>query len=217
MGDVKLPRRTWKKPKRPLNFDLKMEELKTLGSFGLKTKRELWKTRTELSRIRNQARSLLALRQEVREKKEPILMKSLSKNGLVAENATLDDVLNLEVNDLLSRRLQSFVMKKFNFKTPYQARQAVIHGHIMIGDKKVNIPSYVIKTDEENLVKLSPESKFNTLLTESQSNLGSPETENLEIPKQEQPETNAEAEPEVTKQEQPETNAEAEPEVTKQS
>ena len=217
MGDVKLPRRTWKKPKRPLNFDLKMEELKTLGSFGLKTKRELWKARTELSRIRNQARSLLALRQEVREKKEPILMKSLSKNGLVAENATLDDVLNLEVNDLLSRRLQSFVMKKFNFKTPYQARQAVIHGHIMIGDKKVNIPSYVIKTDEENLVKLSPESKFNTLLTESQSNLGSPETENLEIPKQEQPETNAEAEPEVTKQEQPETNAEAEPEVTKQS
>jgi small subunit ribosomal protein S4 len=217
LGDVKLPRRTWKKPKRPLNFDLKMEELKTLGSFGLKTKRELWKARTELSRIRNQARSLLALRQEVREKKEPILMKSLSKNGLVAENATLDDVLNLEVNDLLSRRLQSFVMKKFNFKTPYQARQAVIHGHIMIGDKKVNIPSYVIKTDEENLVKLSPESKFNTLLTESQSNLGSPETENLEIPKQEQPETNAEAEPEVTKQEQPETNAEAEPEVTKQS
>jgi len=217
LGDVKLPRRTWKKPKRPLNFDLKMEELKTLGSFGLKTKRELWKARTELSRIRNQARSLLALRQEVREKKEPILMKSLSRNGLVAENATLDDVLNLEVNDLLSRRLQSFVMKKFNFKTPYQARQAVIHGHIMIGDKKVNIPSYVIKTDEENLVKLSPESKFNTLLTESQSNLGSPETENLEIPKQEQPETNAEAEPEVTKQEQPETNAEAEPEVTKQS
>ncbi len=217
MGDTKLPRRTWKKPKRPLNFDLKMEELKTLGSFGLKTKRELWKARTELSRIRNQARSLLALRQEVREKKEPILMKSLSRNGLVTENATLDDVLNLEVNDLLSRRLQSFVMKKFNFKTPYQARQAVIHGHIMIGDKKVNIPSYVIKTGEENLVKLSPESKFNTLLTESQSNLGSPETENLEIPKQEQPETNAEAEPEVTKQEQPETNAEAEPEVTKQS
>ena len=77
MGDTKLPRKTRKKPKRPLNFDLKMEELKTLGSFGLKTKRELWKARTELSLIRNQARSLLALRQEVREKEEPILMHSL--------------------------------------------------------------------------------------------------------------------------------------------
>ena len=217
MGDTKLPRKTWKKPKRPLNFDLKMEELKTLGSFGLKTKRELWKARTELSRIRNQARSLLALRQEIREKEEPILMKSLSKNGLVTENATLDDVLNLEVNDLLSRRLQSFVMKKFNFKTPYQARQAVIHGHIMIGEKTVDIPSYVVSVNEEDGVKLSPESKFNTLLKESQSNLGSPETENLEIPTSDQPESNTEAEPEVTKQDEQKPATEAEPDGTKQS
>ncbi len=203
MGDTKLPRRTWKKPKRPLNFDLKMEELKTLGSFGLKTKRELWKARTELSRIRNQARSLLALQQEIREKEEPILIKSLSRNGLVQNDATLDDVLNLGINDLLSRRLQSFIMKKFNFKKPYQARQAITHGHIMIGDKKVNIPSYVVKVNEEELVKLSPESKFNTLLTEPQSNLGSPETENLEIPT-ETPET----ETQVTKQDEPTENAE---------
>ena len=216
MGDTKLPRKTWKKPKRPLNFDLKMEELKTLGSFGLKTKRELWKARTELSRIRNQARSLLALRQEDRERKEPILMKSLSRNGLVTENATLDDVLNLEINDLLSRRLQSFVMKKLNFKTPYQARQAVVHGHIMIGEKIVNIPSYVVRSDEENIIKLSPESKFNTILSEPESNLGTPETENLEIPTQDQSDTSTEAEPEVTKQDQSDTSTQAEPEVTKQ-
>ena len=38
MGDPKLPRSVWRKPKRPLNYDLKMEELKTLGTFGLKTK-----------------------------------------------------------------------------------------------------------------------------------------------------------------------------------
>jgi len=47
MGDPKTPRRIWKKPKRPLNYDLMMEELKTLGTFGLKTKKELWKTQTE--------------------------------------------------------------------------------------------------------------------------------------------------------------------------
>ncbi len=28
MGDPKLPRRVWRKPKRPLNYELKMEELK---------------------------------------------------------------------------------------------------------------------------------------------------------------------------------------------
>ena len=52
MGDPKLSRKVWKKPKRPLNYDLMMEELKILGTFGLKTKRELWKANTELSRVR---------------------------------------------------------------------------------------------------------------------------------------------------------------------
>jgi len=182
MGDTKNFRRVWKKPKRPLNFDLKMEELKILGTFGLKTKRELWKARTELSRVRNQARSLLALRQDVRDREEPILIKSLSRVGYVKPDSTLDDVLNLELSDLFSRRLQTVVQKKFFFKTPYQARQAVSHGHILIGDRIVNIPSYIVSVDEESKVKLTTESIFNEILSEPESDLGSPETENIEIP-----------------------------------
>lgn len=176
-----MSRRVWKKPKRPLNYDLMMDELKTLGTFGLKTKKELWKTQTELSRVRLQARSLLALRQEERERKEPILIQSLSKIGLVDQNSTLDDVLNLQVNDLLSRRLQTMAQRKLYFKTPYQARQAIVHGHIMIGDSVVTIPSYVVKTEEEEKIRLIPESRFNETLSKPESDLGSPETENLEI------------------------------------
>jgi small subunit ribosomal protein S4 len=164
MGDPKNPRRSWNKPRNHLNYDLKMEELKTLGTFGLKTKRELWKAHTELSRLRHQARSLLALRKEIRENKEPILMKSLSKIGLVEESSTLDDVLNLQVTDLLSRRLQTVVQKKFSFKTPYQARQAVVHGHIMIGDRIVNVPSYTVGMKEENIIHLAPGSSLGKLL-----------------------------------------------------
>ena len=179
MGDPKTPRRVWKKPKRPLNYDLMMDELKILGTFGLKTKRELWKTQTELSRVRLQARSLLALRQEIRERKEPVLIQSLSKIGLVDQNSTLDDVLNLQVTDLLSRRLQTIAQKKLYFKTAYQARQAIVHGHIMIGDSVVTIPSYIVKTDEETKIHLIPESRFNETLSKPESDLGSPETENL--------------------------------------
>ena len=180
MGDPKTPRRVWKKPKRPLNYDLMMDELKILGTFGLKTKRELWKTQTELSRVRLQARSLLALRQEIRERKEPVLIQSLSKIGLVDQNSTLDDVLNLQVTDLLSRRLQTIAQKKLYFKTPYQARQAIVHGHVMIGDSIVTIPSYIVKTEEETKIRLIPESRFNETLSKPESDLGSPETENLE-------------------------------------
>jgi len=180
MGDPKTSRRVWQKPKRPLNYDLIMDELKTLGTFGLKTKRELWKTQTELSRVRLQARSLLALRQDERERKEPILMQSLSKIGLVNEDSTLDDVLNLQVTDLLSRRLQTVAQRKLYFKTPYQARQAIVHGHIMIGDSVITIPSYIVKTEEEAKIHLIPESRFNETLSKPESDLGSPETENLE-------------------------------------
>jgi len=180
MGDPKTPRRVWNKPKRPLYYDLMMDELKILGTFGLKTKRELWKTQTELSRVRLQARSLLALRQEIRERKEPVLIQSLSKIGLVDQNSTLDDVLNLQVTDLLSRRLQTIVQKKLYFKTPYQARQAIVHGHVMIGDSVVTIPSYVVKTEEEAKIHLIPESRFNETLSKPESDLGSTETENLE-------------------------------------
>ena len=217
MGDPKNPRRAWKKPKRPLNYELKMEELKTLGTFGLKTKRELWKAHTELSRLRHQARSLLALRQEIREKEEPILMQSLSKVGLVAENSTLDDVLNLQVTDLLSRRLQTIVLKKLSFKTPYQARQAVIHGHIMIGDRKVNIPSYVVGMTEEKDVHLAPDSTLKELLEKqqkekpSQESLGTEATDEIKVetpeaPKVETPEPPKEQSP----AEEPKVEASAE-------
>ncbi|HKU32670.1 MAG TPA: 30S ribosomal protein S4 [Candidatus Nitrosotalea sp.] len=157
MGDhPKNSRKMWRKPKRPLNYDLLNEELYVLGTYGLKNKRELWKAHTELSRIRNQARSLLALTQDVRNEKEPTLMKSLTRTGLVKENSTLDDVLNLKVTDLLARRLQTVVQKKANIKSPYLARQAVVHGHVMIGERIVNIPSYTVTVEEESQVNLSP-------------------------------------------------------------
>ena len=198
MGDPKYPRRAWRKPKRPLNYELKMEELKTLGTFGLRTKRELWKAHTKLSSVRHQARSLLALQQDLREEREPILMKSLARIGLVSIDATLDDVLNLKVNDLLNRRLQTQVFKKFGFKTPYQARQAVVHGHIMIDDRVIDLPSYTVNTTEENQIKFTAESKLPGILEKAKDSevKSSQEVENTT---EESIENKTKTTPEVTK------------------
>ena len=87
----------------------------------------------------------------------------------MAENASLDDVLNLKPTDLLARRLQTIVSKKLGFKTPYQARQAVIHGHIMVGDRKVDIPSYTVTVAEEDSVHFSPESKIPEMLEKTKA------------------------------------------------
>ena len=44
--------------------------------------------------------------------------------------------------------------------------------------------SYVVKVDEEDSIRLTPESIFNKILSEpeTKSDLGSPETENIEVP-----------------------------------
>ncbi|MEO2221276.1 MAG: 30S ribosomal protein S4 [Nitrosopumilus sp.] len=210
MGDPKYPRKVWRKPKRPLNYELKMEELQTLGTFGLRTKRELWKAHTELSRVRKQARSLLALTQKIRAEKEPILLKSLARIGLISNDATLDDVLNLKPTDLLARRLQTIVSNKLGFKTPYQARQAVIHGHIMVGDRKIDIPSYTVKVAEEDSVHFTPESKIPEMLEKAKAQ--EPKVEAPVEGEEEVKATPAEATPaeatpaEATKEDKPSTD-----------
>jgi len=132
-------------------------ELYVMGSYGLRNKRELWKAQTEVARIRNQARALLALSSEARSEKEKRLLNFLNRLGLVKEGATLDDILNLKVEDLLERRLQTIIMKKSGTKSPYQARQIVSHGHVSIGNRKVNIPGFLVRTDEEPQILLHVE------------------------------------------------------------
>jgi small subunit ribosomal protein S4 len=91
---------------------------------------------------------------EARTEKESRLLKSLNRLGLVNESASLDDVLNLKIEDLLERRLQTIVMKKAGTKSPHMARQVVVHGHVSIGDRIVNLPGYIVKKEEEDLIRL---------------------------------------------------------------
>ena len=177
MGDPKRPKNAFKKPRRPWSSDQLTQELQTVGTYGLRNKRELWKAQTELSRIRKQARALLALPHEVRHGKETELLKSLIRLGLVSEGATLDDVLNLKIEDLLERRLQSVIVRKGFVKTPYQARQAVVHGHVVINDRIVNIPSYMVKRDEEHGVAIRPDSPLARMPPPQVAETSEPEAE----------------------------------------
>src|SRR5215467_3012385 len=157
MGDPRTPKKSYHRPRRIWTTDQLNAELYILGSFGLRNKRELWKAQTEVARFRNQARALLALATEARTEKESRLLKSLNRLGLVTESASLDDILNLKIEDLLERRLQTIVMKKSGTKSPYQARQVVSHGHVSIGNRKVNLPGYMVKTEEESKILLHVE------------------------------------------------------------
>ncbi|MCP8313941.1 MAG: 30S ribosomal protein S4 [archaeon] len=160
MGDPKKPRKKYSAPKYPWRGDQLSQELYMVGTYGLRNKRELWKAHTELSRIRKQARMLLTEPHETRGKKEKELLSSLGKMGIVDLKSSLDDVLSLTIENLLERRLQTLVWKRGMASSPYQARQMITHGHIMIGDKIVTRPGYMVKRDEDMKVKLSDSSSL---------------------------------------------------------
>jgi small subunit ribosomal protein S4 len=149
MGDPRKAKKSYTRPRSIWTSDQISSELYIVGSYGLRNKKELWKAQTEIARIRNQARSLLSLPIEVRQEKETKLLNYLSRFGLVTSSSTLDDILNLKIEDILERRLQTMVMKRSNLKSPYQARQIVVHGHVSIGNRKINLPGYLVKKDEE--------------------------------------------------------------------
>ncbi len=169
MGDPKKPRKKYKSPLKPWVKSRIIEENKLRKEFGLKTKREIWKAVTLLKSFRERAKEVTKLKSakdpnaEVLEKE---LLKTLVKYGILSEDAELDDVLNLTVRDILNRRLQTLVYKKGLAKTIKQARQLIVHKHIMVGDKVVNVPSYLVKKEEEELIKFHPNSENLKLLTQ---------------------------------------------------
>lgn len=160
MGDPKKPKKKWEGPRHPWRKEVLMEELRLLGMYGLRNKRELWRAKTLVRNIRHRARALLATPKEVRESMEKALLNKLYKMGLISENASLEDVLGLRVEDLLERRLQTIVYRKGLAKTIYQARQLIVHGHIAIAGRRVTSPGYIVSREEEDLIDYAPTSPF---------------------------------------------------------
>ena len=86
------------------------------------------------------------------------LIQKLNRLGIIGAEAEFEDVLLLTAEDVLKRRLQTVVYEKGLASTIYQARQYVVHGHIQVGSKKINTPSYLVKRDEEDLISYAPNS-----------------------------------------------------------
>lgn len=73
----------------------------------------------------------------------------------MAEGVTLDDVLSLGIEDMLSRRLQTIVYKRGSAVSPLQARQLIVHRHVKIGERIVSVPGYQVTSEEEKHIQLT--------------------------------------------------------------
>lgn len=161
MGDPRKSRKRFETPRHPWRKEQLEEELHLLGDYGLRNKTELRRHETMLSQIRGIARTLLGSTEEQRGEMETQYLKRMARLGILPENATIDNILDLSVKDLMERRLQTMVYRAGLAKSIHQARQFVSHGHISIAGDIVSVPSYIVKRDEESRLAFQQHSSLN--------------------------------------------------------
>ncbi|MDH7517168.1 MAG: 30S ribosomal protein S4 [Candidatus Thermoplasmatota archaeon] len=164
MGKPKFSRKKYEKPSHPWQADRIQAENELIKKYGLKNKREIWKAESALKRYRSQARELLAkirVGDPQTKKESEQLLTHLTRLNILPANPTLDDVLALNTESILSRRLQTVTYLKGLASTPIQARQLITHGHIAINGRKVTVPSYMVTKEEESNISYLVSSPLN--------------------------------------------------------
>ncbi len=149
MGDPRGQRKKYSGPSHPWVAERLDAERILSKEYGLKNKKELWKMGSLLSNFKNKTKELISSDTEQSKKEEKELVEKLKKLGLLEENAKLENVLGLSVTNILERRLQTQVYRKGLARSTNQARQFIVHNHITINDKGINVPSYLVLKDDK--------------------------------------------------------------------
>ncbi|NIP67089.1 30S ribosomal protein S4 [Candidatus Bathyarchaeota archaeon] len=158
MGDPKKPRKKYDTSRFPWQTDTLQSELRLIGEYGLRNKKEFWRYRTMVSKFRGIARSLLGMSSAERRTRQKQLLSRLRRLGVLSRGGELDDVLDLTTEELLERRLQSLVFHRGLAKSMHQARQFIVHGHVAVGGKRVSSPGYLVSREEESEIDYAPNS-----------------------------------------------------------
>ena len=140
-------KKKYSRPRKAYDIARIREENNLVEKYGLKNKKEIWKADASVSRIRNQAKNLITGEKEKLEN----FFNKLKELGFKAEK--ISDVLDLDKEDWLKRRLQSILTEKKLAKIK-EARQLIVHKHVVIDGKIVNIPGYMVRMNEENKIEV---------------------------------------------------------------
>ncbi len=151
MGDIKKKHRLFNRPKKLFDSTRIDDENVLVKRYGLKNKREIWKAKSAVSKMRRRAKDLIGKNTEGQQ----IFFDKLNKMGLNVRSVA--DVLALTEENLFERRLQTFLFRKKMANTVKQARQLIVHKNVLVDDKTVNIPSFIVTKGFEDKIFVRPE------------------------------------------------------------
>lgn len=163
MGSPKKIRKKYETPEHPWRKERIDAEKLLVEEYGLKNKTEVYKISSDLRSYYRQARSLISSTSVQSKKEEKQFLEKLYSLNLIQDrNMKVENVLNLNIKDLMERRLQTLILKKGMAKSIMQARQFIIHGHVFVGGKKMTVPSYLVRRNEENQIIYDPVSTLSS-------------------------------------------------------
>lgn len=162
MGQPKKFKKKYERPKKPYDKERIDRERKIRENYGLRRKKEIWRAEGIVRDFRRRARELQAKRNETEEK---LLLQRLNRLGI--QSKRLDDVLQINLDDILSRRLQTIIFKKGIANSMKHSRQMIVHGHVTVNDKKIFWPSYIVEKDLEDKISLSPSMQKTLVIKET--------------------------------------------------
>jgi small subunit ribosomal protein S4 len=158
MGDPRKLRKKYSTPNHPWQKERIESEAVLMKEYGFKNKIELWKLNSILKKFKFQIKNLIPKKDATSENQKKNLLMKIYQYGLVKENAIPEDILGLTLKDMCERRFSTLVFKKGLAKSVMQARQFITHEHVMIGDKKITSPSYLVTSNEELMMKIGDNS-----------------------------------------------------------
>jgi small subunit ribosomal protein S4 len=127
-----------------------LDEAVLTKDYAIRNKKEIRKAEYLLTKFKGIAKELNVSEELQNSAQAKNFIANLKAMGYLKPTAaTLDEVLDIKLRDILERRLSNILYRHKLAKTPAQARQFIVHRHVEVSGTVVTSPGHLVSLEEE--------------------------------------------------------------------